>query len=188
MRLQFRAIIMGLLFFAASAGSANAQTATTASRWITSNLPQGVKIQSSTPAQLAAAVKAAIRAHPKQAKAIVASVFSQLGAGDQDKALALINAIISVAPADEVADLIKIAIGSLSAAIDPQTGQSAQSALTTAITQQAIADDPALASVSLAAIGAAAPGPGIQSQFQGPGNVTNPANFSNTTGAVNSPP
>lgn len=189
-RRQFRAITIALIFLSVSAGNVGAQTESTVERRvvsssITSNLPPGVTIRSSNPAQLAAAVKASIRAHPKQAKAIVAYVFSQFTDGDKDKALALINAIISVVPADEVADLIKIAIGSLSAVVDPQTGQSAQSALAAAITQQAIADDPALASVILAAIGAAAPGPGPQ--FQGPGNVTNPANFSNTSGSVNSP-
>jgi hypothetical protein len=179
------AIIVGLILLAVSAGSAHAQTTSIVKRWVISNLPQGVTVQSSTPAQLAAAVKAAIRAHPKQAKAIVAYVFSQFTAADKAKALAVIDAIISAVPEDEVAGLVKVAIGSLSATVDPATGQSAQSVLASLITQEAIADDPALTSAILAAIGAAPPGPGIQ--FLGPGNVTNPANFSNTTGPVASP-
>jgi hypothetical protein len=84
-----------------------------------------------------------------------------------------------------VAGLIKVAIESLSATVDPQTGQSAQLVLTALITQEAIADDPLLTSAILAAIGAAPPGPATQAL--GPGNVTNPANFSNTSGTVNSP-
>jgi hypothetical protein len=149
------------------------------------NLPQGVTIKSSTPVQLAAAVKAAIRAHPKQAKAIVAYVFSQFTVADSAKALAVIDAIISTVPEDEVAVLIKVAIDSLSETIDPQTGQSPRSVLASVITQEAIADDPGLASAILAAIGAAPGGP--TTQLLGPGNVSNPANFSNTNGAVNSP-
>jgi hypothetical protein len=182
---QLWAMALGLMFLVFSAGMAQAQTDSRVNRWVASNLPQGVTIKSATPVQLAAAVKAAIRAHPKQAKAIVAYVFSQFTAGDSAKALAVIDAIISAVPEDEVAGLIKIAIGSLSLTIDPQTGQSAQSALASLITQEAIADDPGLASAILAAIGAAPPGPATQ--LVGPGNVANPANFSNTNGAVNSP-
>jgi hypothetical protein len=183
---QLRTIAVGLIFLAVLAGSATAQTESTVKQWVISNLPQGVTVQSSTPVQLAAAVKAAIRAHPKQAKAIVRYVFSQLTAADKAKALALVDAIISVVPEDEVAGLIAVAIGSLSSTIDPQTGQSAQLALTSLITQEALADDPLLTSSILAAIGAAPPGPATQ--LLGPGSVTNPANFSNTTGPVNSPP
>jgi hypothetical protein len=97
----------------------------------------------------------------------------------------VVDAIISAVPEDEVAGLIMVAIGSLSAAVDPQTGQSAQSVLASLITQEALADDPALTSAMLAAIGAAPPGPATQ--LLGPGSVTNPANFSNTTGPVVSP-
>jgi hypothetical protein len=183
---QFWALAVGLIFLAASIASTDAQSASTVNRWVVSNLPQGVTVKSSTAAQLAAAVKAAIRAHPKQAKAIVAYVFSQLTAADIAKAQALVDAIISAVPEDEVAGLIKVAIGSLSATVDPQTGQSALSALASVITQEAIADDPGLASAILAAIGAAPPGPATQ--LLGPGNITNPANFSNTTGPVVSPP
>jgi len=182
---QLWALALSLTFLAGLIVRSDGQSAANVNRWVASNLPQGVTIKSSTPAQLAAAVKAAIRAHPKQAKGIVAYVFSQFTAADLAKASAVIDAIIAAVPADEVAGLIKIAIGSLSTTIDPTTGQSAQSALTSAITQEAIADDPALASAILAAIGAAPPGPATQ--LLGPGGVTNPANFSNTTGAVNSP-
>src|SRR5208282_2116272 len=182
---QLWAIGMALIFLAVSAGRAKAQTANTVKSWVNSDLPQGVTVQSAAPAQLAAAVKAAIRAHPQQAKAIVTYVFSQFTAADRAKALAVIDAIISAVPADEVAGLIKVAIGSLSVTVDPQTGQSAQSVLTSLITQEAIADDPGLTSAILAAIGAAPPAPATQ--LQGPGNVTNPANFSNTTGPVASP-
>jgi hypothetical protein len=182
---QLWAIAAGLIFVAVLAASANAQTGSTVNHWLISNLPHGVTVQSATPAQLAAAVKAAIRAHPKQAKAIVAYVFSHFTAGDRAKALAVVDAIISAVPEDEVAGLIMVAIGSLSAAVDPQTGQSAQSVLASLITQEALADDPALTSAMLAAIGAAPPGPATQ--LLGPGSVTNPANFSNTTGPVVSP-
>jgi hypothetical protein len=182
---QLWTLALALTFFAGLIVSSDAQTAVTLNRWVVSNMPRGVTIKSSTPAQLAAAVKAAIRAHPRQAKAIVAYVYAQFTWADLAKALAVIDAIISAVPADEVAALVAVAIGSLSTTVDPASGQSAQSALASAITQEAIADDPALASVILAAIGAAPPGPATQ--LLGPGGVTNPANFSNTTGAVNSP-
>jgi hypothetical protein len=182
---QLWALALSLIFFAGLIATGEGQNAVTVNRWVISNLPHGVTIKTSTPAQLAAAVKAAIRAHPKQAKAIVAYVFSQFTGADLAKALAVIDAIISAVPTDEVAALVALAIGSLSATVDPATGQSAQSALASAITQEAIADDPGLASAILAAIGAAPPGPATQ--LLGPGGVTNPANFSNTTGAVNSP-
>ena len=182
---QLWAFALGLTIFAGLIVTIGGQSAATVNRWVISNLPHGVTIKTSTPVQLAAAVKAAIKTHPKQAKAIVAYVFSQFTAADLAKASAVIDAIISVVPADEVAALVALAIGSLSATVDPATGQSAQSALASAITQEAIADDPALASAILAAIGAAPPGPATQ--LLGPGGVTNPANFSNTTGAVNSP-
>jgi hypothetical protein len=182
---QLWAMALGLMFLAFSAGMTQAQTDSRVNRWVTSNLPEGVTIKTATAVQLAAAVKAAIQAHPKQAKAIVAYVFSQFTDADSARALALIDAIISAVPEDEVAGLIKVAIGSLSVAIDPQTGQSAQSALASVIMQEAIADDPGLASAILAAIGAAPPGP--TTQLLGPGNVSNPANFSNNSGAVNSP-
>jgi hypothetical protein len=182
---HLRTIAFGLLFLAVCAGNAHGQSERMVKGWVTSNLPPGVTMKSATPAQLAAAVKAAITAHPKQAKAIVRYVFSEFTAADRAKALAVIDAVISVVPETEVAGLIKVAIGSLSATVDPQTGQSAQLALASVITEQAIADDPSLTTAILAAIGAAAPGSG--SQNLGPGNVTNPANFSNTSGAVNSP-
>jgi hypothetical protein len=182
---QLCALAIGLLLLALSDGSAQAQTERVVKGWVTSNLPQGVTVQSATSAQLAAAVKAAIQAHRKQAKTIVRYVFSEFTAGDSAKALAVIDAIISAVPEDEVGGLIKVAIGSLSATVDPQTGQSAQLVLTALITQEAIADDPLLTSAILAAIGAAPPGPATQAL--GPGNVTNPANFSNTSGTVNSP-
>jgi hypothetical protein len=185
---QSWAIAVVLILLAFSASRAQAQTESRVNRWVVANLPLGVTIQSSTPAQLAAAVKAAILAHPKQAKAIVAHVFSQFTAADQAKALAVIDAIVSTVPADEVAALVALAIGSLSAAVDPQTGQSAQTALASAITQEAIADDPALSSAILAAIGAAPPAASAANQLLGPGGVTNPANFANTTGPVTSPP
>jgi hypothetical protein len=182
---QLWAMALGLIFLAFSVGMAQAQTDSRVNRWVASNLPQGVTIKSATAVQLATAVKAAIRAHPKQAKAIVAYVFSQFTAGDSAKALAVIDAIISAVPEDEVAGLIKVAIGSLSVTIDPQTGLSAQSVLSPVVTQEAIADDPGLAPAILAAIGSAPAGP--TTQLLGPGNVSNPANFSNTTGPVNSP-
>jgi hypothetical protein len=182
---QLWTMALGLMFLALSAGMAQAQTDSRVNRRVVLNLPQGVTIKSSTPVQLAEAVKAAIRAHPKQAKAIVAYVFSQFTVADSAKALAVIDAIISTVPEDEIAVLIKVAIDSLSETIDPQTGQSPRSVLASVITQEAIADDPGLASAILAASGAA---PGVPTtQLFGPGNVSNPANFSNTNGAVNSP-
>jgi hypothetical protein len=162
--------IVGLIFLVVSAGSTDAQTASTVESWVRAFLPKGVTVRTSTCDELPPAVKAAIRAHPKQAKAIVRYVFSQFTDADKCKALAV----------------IKVAIGSLSATVDPQTGLSAQLALASLVTQQAIADNPSLASAIVAGIGAAPPGPA--SQLSGPGGVTNPANFSNTSGAVISPP
>jgi hypothetical protein len=182
---QLLVMALGLIFLIFPTGMTHAQTDSTVNGWVTSNLPRGVTIQSATAAQLAAAVKAAIKAHPKQAKAIVAYVFSQFTDADRAKALAVIDAIIGSVPADEVAGLIKVAIESLSLTIHPQTGLSAQSALASMIAQEAIAIDPGLVSEIFAAFGAALPGPGTQ--LLGPGGVTNPANFSNTSGSVNSP-
>jgi hypothetical protein len=182
---QLWAMALGLMLLAFSAGMAQGQTDSRVNHWLGLNLPQGITIKSATAVQLAAAVKATIQAHPKEAKAIVAYVFSQFTAADRARALAVIDAIISAVPEDEVAGLIKVAISSLSVAIDPRTGQSAQSALAAVIMQEAIADDPGLASAILTAIGAAYPGPAAL--LLGPGNVSNPANFSNTSGAVNSP-
>jgi hypothetical protein len=178
--------IMGLILLLVLATVADAQTASTVESWVRLFLPKGVTVRTSTCDELPPAVKAAIRGHPKQAKTIVRYVFSQFTDADKCKALALIDVITSSVPKDEVAALIAVAIGNLSATVDPQTGQSALLALTSLITQQAIADDPSLASAFLAAIGAAPPGPA--SQLSGPGSVTNPANFSNTSGAINSPP
>jgi hypothetical protein len=178
--------IVGLIFLIVSAGSADAQSASTVESWVRLYLPKGVTVRTSTCDELPPAVKAAIRAHPKQAKAIVRYVFSQFTDADKCKALAVIDAINSSVPKDEFAGLVAVAIGSLSATVDPQSGQSALLALASLVTQQAIADDPALASAILAAIGGAPPGPA--SGLSGPGGVTNPANFSNTTGPVNSPP
>lgn len=184
--------IIGLIVLLVSASSAHAQTASTVESWVSSFLPKGVTVRLTNCEELPPAVKAAIRVHPKEAKAIVRYVFSQFTDADKCKALAVIDAIISSAPKDgvpkdEVPALIAVAIGSLSATIDPQTGQSALLALTSPITQQAIADDPSLASAILSAIGAAPPaGPATQPLGPGPGGVTNPANFSNTTGPVNS--
>jgi hypothetical protein len=178
---QFRALVFGLLLLAAATDAQGG----TGCRWVVPYLPEGITTQTASPAQLGSAVKLAIRNHPKQAKAIAECLFSEFSPGDNAKALAVIDAIIATVPKDEVAGLIKVAIGSLSVTVDPQTGQSPQAALTSILTQQAIADDPGLTSAILAAIGAAPAGP--TSQLLGPGSVTNPANFSNTSGSVNSP-
>ena len=185
-RRQLRAIPLALIFFAVLAGNVSAQTDRTVAGWVVSFLPKGVTAKTSTCGELPTAVIAAIRAHPQQAKAIVRYVFSQFIAADNCKALGVLDAMISSLPTDKVAALIAVGIGSLSATVDPATGQSALLALSALITERAIADDPALGSALLAAIGAAAPGP-QELQSGGPGGVTNPANFSNTTGPVNSP-
>lgn len=185
MNRPLQVLVLIFAFLSLVTGGLAAPTDKTAAYWVNSALPQGVTVRSATPIQLAAAVKAAIKAHPKQAKAIVKYAFSQLTDDDGAKALALIDAIILVVPDDEVAGLIKIAIESLSTTIDPQTGRSARSALVSLIMQEAIADDPGLASALLAAIGGSVPG--TTTQLLGPGGVTNPANFSNTSGPVNSP-
>ena len=52
-------LALALTFFAGLIVSSDAQTAVTVNRWVVLNLPHGVTIKSSTPAQLAAAVKAA---------------------------------------------------------------------------------------------------------------------------------
>jgi hypothetical protein len=201
-RHQLRAILMALIFLAVSASNVGAQTESTVAGWVKSYLPKGETVKTSTCADLPPAVIAAIRAHPKQGKAIVRYVFSQFLPTDNCKALAVIDAMNASLPKDEIAGLIAVGIGSLSAAIDPATGQSALLALSALITERAIADNPALASALLAAIGAAAPGqaaPGQSllgagtgagtnpSNFSGPGSATNPANSANTSGQVTSP-
>lgn len=185
---HLRAIAVTLTLFALSAGRVHAQTKGTVEGWVDSFLPKGVTVQTASCGQLPPAAIAAIRAHPQEAKAIVRSVFSRFATTDNCKALAVMDAMIASLPKDEVAGLIAVGVGSLSAKVDPVTGQSALLALSALITERAIADDPALGSALLAAIGAAAPGqgPGQGLQSAGPGGVTNPANFSNTTGPVNS--
>ncbi len=184
---QFPASVVALFFLALSAGSVHAQTEGTVESWVNAFLPKGVTVRTSTCARLPSAVVAAMRAHPQQAKAIGRSVFSQFTATDHCKALAVVDAMIASLPKDEIAGLIAVGVGSLSTKVDPATGQSALLALSAPITERAIADDPALGSALLAAIGNAAPGHGLQTTIAGPGGVTNPANFSNTSGPVNSP-
>ena len=185
-RRRLGAILIALLFLAFSASNVGAQTESTVAGWVISFLPKGVTVKTSTCAELPTAVIAAIRAHPQHAKAVVRYVFSQFIPTDNCKALAVLDAMISSLPKDEIAGVIAVGIGSLSATVDPATGQSALLASSALITERAIADNPALGSALLSAIGAAAPWQqGLQAG--GPGGVTNPANFSNTSGSVNSP-
>jgi hypothetical protein len=180
-------ILIALIFFTFSAGEVGAQTQSTVAGWVISFLPKGVTVKTSTCAELPTAVVAAMRAHPQHAKAIIRYVFSQFIPTDNCKALGVLDAMISSFPKGEIAGLIAVGIGSLSATVNPDTGQSALLALSSLLTERAIADDPALGSALLAAIGAAAPGQQGLLQSSGPGGVTNPANFSNTSGSVNSP-
>ena len=83
----------------------------------------------------------AIRAHPQHAKAVVRYVFSQFIPTDNCKALAVLDAMISSLPKDEIAGVIAVGIGSLSATVDPAKGQSALLALSELITVRAIADN-----------------------------------------------
>jgi hypothetical protein len=122
---QLQAILIALIFLAVSASNVGAQTDSTVAGWVNSFLPKGETVKTSTCADLPPAVIAAIRAHPKQAKAIVRYVFSQFVPTDNCKALAVIDAINASLPKDEIAGLIAVGIGSLSATVDPATLQSA---------------------------------------------------------------
>jgi hypothetical protein len=157
---------------------------------VISNLGTGKTIATATPQELASAVKQAIQANPKHAKAIVRGVFSQLGANDGRKALAVIDAVQSVVPAGELAGLVRAAVEALSTQSADGTGLSVRSILGPLITQEAAALDPSEATAIANAVGSilsSAGGGPAPINFQGPGGVSNPANVSNSGGSVNSP-
>lgn len=150
----------------------------------------GKTVATATPQELAQAVKRAIQANPKLAKAIVKGVFSQLGANDGRKASAVIDAVASVVPAGDLAGLVRAAVEALPAESAGGSGLSVRSVLGPLITQEATALAPSEANAIANAVGSlissAGGGPGAIN-FQGPGGVSNPANFSNSGGSVNSP-
>jgi hypothetical protein len=157
---------------------------------VISNLGTGRTIATATPQELASAVKQAIKANPKLAKAIVKGVFSQLGANDSRKALAVIDAVQSVVPAGDLAGLVRAAVEALSTQSANGSGLSVQAILGPLITQEAAALAPSEATAIANAVGSmlssGGGGPG-SNNFQGPAGVSNPANFSNSGGSVNSP-
>ena len=150
----------------------------------------GKTVATATSAELATAVRKAIKHNPKLAKAIVKAVFSQLSATDSAKAGALISAIQSVVPAGELAGLVQAAVEALSTQSADGTGLSARAVLGPLITQEAASLAPAqagaIANAVSSMLSSAGGGPGAIN-FQGPGGVSNPANFSNSGGSVNSP-
>jgi hypothetical protein len=188
---NLRALGMSLALLPALANVAQGAPAhdSTAHRALISQLA-GKIIANATPQELARAVKQAIRANPKLAKAIVHEVFSQLGANDSRKALAVMEAVQSVVPASELAGLVQVAVEALSTESAGGSGLSVRSVLGPLITQEAAALDPSEATAIANAVGSilssAGSGP-APINFQGPGGVSNPANFSNSGGSVNSP-
>lgn len=188
---NLRALGLGLAMLPALANVAQAEPAPerAAHQALVTQLA-GKTIATATPQELARAVKEAIRANPKLAKAIVKSVFSQLGGKDSAKALAVIAAVQSVVPAGELAGLVRAAVEALSTQSADGTGLSARSVLGPLITQEAASLDPSEANAIVDAVrsilSSAGNGP-APINFQGPGGVTNPANFSNSGGSVNSP-
>jgi hypothetical protein len=150
----------------------------------------GKTIATATPQELASAVKQAIKANPKLAKAIVKAVFSQLGVNDSRKALAVIDAVQSVVPAADLAGLVRAAVEALPAESAGGSGVSVRSVLGPLVTQEASALAPSQATAIATAVGSilSSGGGGPASiNFQGPAGVSNPANSSNSSGSVNSP-
>lgn len=157
---------------------------------VTSKLGTGKSIATATPQELASAVKQAIRANPKMAKAIVQAVFSQLGGKDGPKALAVIAAVQSAVPAGDLAGLVRAAVEALSTESAGSSGLSVRALIGTLVMDEAAALDPTAAAAIANAVGSLLSSGGngpAPINFQGPGNVTNPANSSNSSGSVNSP-
>jgi hypothetical protein len=192
---NLRALGLGLAMLPSLANMAQAAPASNSAAnqavsLVTSQLGMGKTIATATPQELASAVKQAIKANPKLAKAIVKGVFSQLGSKDSAKALAVIAAVQSVVPAGELAGLVQAAVEALSTQSADGTGLSARAVLGPLITQEAASLAPAqagaIANAVSSMLSSAGGGPGAIN-FQGPGGVSNPANFSNSGGSVNSP-
>jgi hypothetical protein len=197
---NLRALGLGLAMLPALANEAQAAPASNSpanhgASLVTSKLGAGKTIATATPQELASAVKQAIHADPKQAKAIVKGVFSQLRSKDSAKALAVIDAVqAAVAAGDlkagELPGLVRAAVEALSTQGADGTGLSARSVLGPLITQEAAALVPSEATAIANAVGSilsSAGGGPAPINFQGPGGVSNPANFSNSSGSVNSP-
>ena len=151
----------------------------------------GKTVATATPAELATAVKKAIKNNPRLAKAIVKAVFSQLSATDSEKAGALIKAIKSVVPPGDLAGLVQAAVEALSTQSANGSGLSVRAVLGPLIAQQAATLAPSQANAIMTAVSSifsSANGGGAGGMgFQGPGGVSNPANSSNSSGSVNSP-
>jgi hypothetical protein len=141
------------------------------------------------PAELATAVKAAIRANPTRAGAIVGQVFSRLEGSDSRKALAGIDAVASMVPASELPGVVRAAVSALPDRVDARTGLSARSVLGQLIAQEAATLSPArayaIAEAVRTLIWLATHGKGFD--FHGPGDCDHPANYHNSGGRVTSP-
>ena len=174
----------------AQAAPASNPAAPQALRSVASRLAPGKTVATATPQELANAVRETLRANPAQAKAIVRAVFSQLGGQDGPKALALIAAVQAVVPAGALAGLLRAAIEALSTQGAGASGLSVRTLIGTLIAEEASrlapAEAAAIANAVRSMLSPAGDGPAPLS-FQGPGGGSNPANFSNSGGRVNSP-
>ncbi|MBV9998011.1 MAG: hypothetical protein JO015_02755 [Verrucomicrobia bacterium] len=151
----------------------------------------GKTIAAATPQELGRAVRQAIQANPKLAKALVHDVYSQLGVNDGRKALAVIDAVQSVVPASELAQYVRIAVEALSTQVVDGEGMTVRMVIGPLLTNEAAALEPSEATAISNAVGSlfssAGGGGAAPLNLQGPAGVSNPANFSNSGGSVNSP-
>jgi hypothetical protein len=183
------AIGLALLIALASRVHATPVPNSSANQLVASQLSPGKTIADTEPAELATAVKEAIRANPTQTGAIVSQVFSSFGVSDSRKALAGIEAVASAVPASELPGVVRTAVSALPARVDITTGLSVRSVLGQLIAQEASTLSPArayaIANAVRTLIWSASHGRGFE--FHGPGDCDNPANHHNCGGPVNSP-
>lgn len=184
-------LAVGLTLLVALANGAQGTPAPnpSANQLVASQLSPGKTIADAEPAELATAVKEAVRANPTQTGAIVSQVFSRFQVSDSRKALAGIDAVASMVPASELPGVVRAAVSALPARVDATTGLCARSVLGQLIAQEASTVFPArayaIANAVRTLIWLAAHGKGID--FHGPGDCDNPANHCNSGGHATSP-
>jgi hypothetical protein len=184
-------LAVGLALLAASARAAQTTPASNAlaNQLVASQLSPGTTIADAEPAQLATAVREALRANPTLAGAIVGQVFSRFQVNDSRKALAGIDAVASVVAASELPRVVRAAVSALPARVEASTGLCARSVLGQLIAQEASTLAPArayaIAEAVRTLIWLASHGRGFD--FHGPGDCDHPANHWNCGGPINSP-
>jgi hypothetical protein len=185
------ALTVGLTFLGASADAAQDTPVaySSANRRVAFQLSPEKTMADAEPGELAMGVRAAVRANPTQAGAIVGQVFSRFGISDSRKALAGIDAVASAVPASELPGVVRAAVSALPDRVDARTGLSARSVLGQLIAEEALTLSPArayaIADTVRMLIWLATHGKGLH--FHGPGDCDHPANYHNCGGPINSP-